>query len=107
MTTKKPTNHNKFPNHHNLVARRISDCYYITHSRNFKGRKMFALGFKQEILNLNDVYNIVKKDELPLYTFAKPPKHLIEKCIKEVESKQQPRLIIDNTDPNITDLIGT
>ena len=95
---------NKFPNHHNLVARRISDCYYITHNKNFEDRKMLALGFKQDILNLNEIYKIVENIELPLYTFAKPPKHLIEKCINVVNNTK-PKIIMDTSDPNITDLI--
>ena len=65
---------------------------------------MFALGLKQDILNLNEVYNIVKHNELPLYTFAKPPKHLINKCI-DVINNPKPKVVIDHSDPNITDLI--
>lgn len=101
---KKQPLQNKFPNHHNLVARRISDCYYITHNKNFEGRKMLALGFKQDILNLNEIYNIVKNNELPLYTFAEPPKHLVNKYIDEVNNPK-PKITNDHSDPNITDLI--
>ena len=101
---KTQTLQNKFPNHHNLVARRISDCYYITHNKNFDGRKMLALGFKQDILNLNEVYTIVKNNELPLYTFAEPPKHLVNKYIDKVNNSI-PKIINDNSEPNITDLI--
>ena len=65
---------------------------------------MLALGFKQDILNLNEVYNIVKNNELPLYTFAEPPKHLVNKYIDKVNNLI-PKITYDHSDPNITDLI--
>ena len=95
---------NKFPNHHTLVARRISDCYYVTHSRKFEGRQMMALGFQQEILNIDEVYRTVNSTEIPLYTFTTPPKHLINKSVNKINNHQI-KLAVDTSDPNIKDLI--
>ena len=95
--------HNKFPNHHTLVTRRISDCTFITHSKDFEGRKMLTLGFEHQILNLNKVYNTVHDQTIPLHTFETPPQHLINKMITKLNGTKI-KITCSNIDPNITDI---
>ena len=102
LTTKNQNKTDKFPNH-TLVARRISDCYFVTHSSKFEGRQMMALGFQQKILSIDEVYNTVKDNELPLYTFNTPPQHLIDKSINIINNPKI-KIRVDNSTPNIKDM---
>ena len=64
---------------------------------------MLALGFQQEILNIDEVYKTVNYTEIPLYTFTTPPKNLIDKSI-DIVNNPKLKIAVDTSDPNIKDL---
>ena len=64
---------------------------------------MLALGFEQNILNLEKVYETVNNTNIPLYRFTTPPQHLINKSIQKINNPPL-KLKVDSSEANIKDL---